>query len=207
MKPNYELHNLFSKELLSRRKALEAKSQTKRGLSLEEDIFLREIRLMEARGWFQKPNPSKFTWQSKSRECINELKKEFMLLSKSELIEQLAIAKLRIEELEYHFENEDPELSFLRSEYEQGTNKRLRDARTKDRERKRGKAAIYVKKFEMAKAVLLEMVEVHEEITPIHSREFYKKLDKKCDEAKLARPSINSRRNYFKKLTGFKSTK
>lgn len=208
MKPNYELHNLISKEFSEIKKGLEAKSKTKRGLTLEEDLFLHELAAMEARGLFTRPLPNVFIRQSENRECIDELKSELMLLTKNELAEQLAIAKLRIEELENFFENEDPELSFFKNEYKKVANKRLRDKRTMDRERNiNGKGAINLFKFKIAKDVMEEMNKLHGSIKPFHSREFYKKLDNKCDEAGVTRVSINTRRNYFKQLTGFSSTK
>ena len=206
MDPN-KFHKLFIEELLNQKQTIEKKSKTKRGVTLQESISLDALALLESRGALDLPKLKNFTRLSENKYLINELISELSKLKKSNLVQKLAIAKLKIEELEAYLEKEDPEKKFLHSYFERNIAKRIAASKEKTNKRANGKGAINIIKFDFAKSVFTEMLQIYKEVTPSHARNFYQRLDKKCDEAHVTRPSINTRRNYFKRLTGFDSTK
>jgi hypothetical protein len=206
MDPN-KFHRLFIEELLNQKQTIEKKSKTKRGITLQESISLEVLSLLKSRGALDLPKLKNFTKLSENKYLINELISELSVLKKSELVQKLAIAKLKIEELEAYLEKEDPEKKFLLSYFERNNAKRIVTSKERAIKRAKGKGAVNIIKFDFAKSVIAEMRQIYKEVTPSHARNFYQRLDKKCDEADVTRPSINTRRNYFKRLTGFDSTK
>ena len=188
--------------------ALEEKSRTKRGLTLQESLTLEELRFMVASG-FADPDNISYTAlaRSNNEHLINEMKRTFGKLSKEELLHELAIAKLRIQDLEEYSDIEESRFQFLLKYFDSRVKKRTTNRNNRTKKRKAGKASTHTEKFEQAKIIYEVMLQEFNNIDASHSREFYKRLDQVCLKLGLGSVEANTRRNYFKKLTGLKSLK
>lgn len=187
--------------------ALERKSKTPRGLTLQESLALDELKFMGASGF---SDPHGMCYQSSIRannsDLLVEIKSGLRKLNKDELINELALAKLKIEDLESHSIREENIHNFLLAFFDGRIKKRTGDRNNRDAKRKEGKAAIHEKRFHQAQLVYNQMLNEFSSSDFIDNREFYRRLDSACLNAGLGIPSINTRRNYFKKLSGIIST-
>lgn len=188
--------------------ALEEKSRTKRGLTLEESLTLEEFRFMVASGYAD-PNRMCFeaSIRSNNENLIKEVEGALRKLNKADLIRELAIAKLRIQDLEAYSEREDERFQFLLNYFDECVKRRAMNRNKRSSKRKVGKASIHTEKYTQAKIIYAEMLHEFVQIDASHSREFYDRLDKVCHKLGLGLVEPNTRRNYFKKLTGLKSLK
>lgn len=188
--------------------ALEEKSRTKRGLTLQESLALDELRFMVASGYVDPDSMSyEASVRSNNEHLIKDMERSLGRLSKAELLHELAITKLRIQDLEAYAEMDESRFQFLLNYFDNRVKKRTINRNNRSVKRKLGKASIHNQKFEQAKIIYIEMLKKHKSIDVSNSREFYHRLDEACLKSGLGSIEINTRRNYFKKLTGLKSLK
>jgi hypothetical protein len=202
------LNKKLSEEISTTKNTLEKKLKTKGKLTLQESVTLEMCNLLNSRGWEELSLPNQNIKRSDDESLINEVKEELLGLDRQELIHRLAVSILKIEDLKELVEREkDSEYQFLMSKFEKSLGERIVNTAHKIAERKKGKAAIHEKKYEMAAEIIDQMRKNYQEIEASHAREFYKKLREKCIFDGVATPSVNTLRNYFKALTGVESTK
>jgi hypothetical protein len=202
------LNKNLSEEISTKKNALEKKLKTKGKLTLKETITLEMHNLLISRGWGELPVQGQNIKRSDDESLINEVKQELIGLDRQELIHRLAVSILKIEDLMELVDKEnDSEYQFLISKFEKSLGARIYNTAHKVAERKKGKAAIHEKKYEMAAEVIDQMRKNYQEIEASNAREFYQKLREKCAFDGIAAPSVNTLRNYFKALTGLESTK
>ena len=206
--PFSKTKEIFSKGIPAAQKNLESKAKTKRGISLQDKLTLEVMRFMEASG-YANPNSTVFgrTRKSDNQSLISKAKSALNKLTKEELVQKLAIALLKIEDLEDSLDEDQDRHDFLYKYFENSLKKQLTDTSSRYVERSKGKAAAHNKKYMLAKIVMEEMVEEYGTINASHAREFYKRFDAACSKNKLEYQSINTKRNYFKKITGIESTR
>lgn len=199
---------IFSKGISAAQQNLESKAKSKRGLSLQDKLTLEVMRLMEASG-YANPNSTIYGGIRKSDDpsLILKAKSALNKLTKEELIERLAIALLKIEDLEDCLDQDQHRHDFLYAYFENNLKKQLTDTRTKSAERSKGKASVHTEKYKLANITIEEMVEDYGTINASHAREFYKRFDAACSKNKLEHQDSKTKRNYFKKITGIKSTR